>query len=141
MSQSNARGYKLVKIRNSKTKFEGSLKVHRLVAEAFIPNPENKPCIDHVDTNPTNNCVENLRWVTALENQRNPLTLSKISNNIKEMNYAKIGPNKAAINRSIKVRHQNTFYNSAQEAGIATGHTTSIILRWCREHKHGWSLA
>ena len=41
--------------------------VHRLVAIAFIPNPDNKPIIDHIDTDPTNNRVDNLRWVTQQE--------------------------------------------------------------------------
>lgn len=49
--------------------------VHRLVAEAFIPNPDNKPQIDHIDTNRSNNCVDNLRWVTQEENLNNPLTV------------------------------------------------------------------
>lgn len=53
--------------------------VHRLVATAFIPNIENKPEIDHIDTNRQNNCVSNLHWVTKKENMNNPITLIKSS--------------------------------------------------------------
>ena len=52
-------------------------KPHRLVAEAFIPNPNNLPEVDHIDTNKDNNCVDNLRWVTHSENHLNPLTVKK----------------------------------------------------------------
>lgn len=48
--------------------------VHRVVSDAFIPNPEKKPCIDHIDGNPLNNSVLNLRWSTHLENSHNPIT-------------------------------------------------------------------
>lgn len=55
--------------------------LHRIIAELFIPNPENKPEIDHIDTNKLNNRVDNLRWVTRKENLNNKQTL---------INYSKV---------------------------------------------------
>lgn len=49
--------------------------VHILLAKAFLPNPENKPFIDHINTDRTDYRIENLRWVTAKENANNPITL------------------------------------------------------------------
>lgn len=59
------RGYKRVVLYNGSPNIEF---VHRLVAEAFIPNPNNYPIINHKDENPSNNRVENLEWCTPQYN-------------------------------------------------------------------------
>ena len=51
--------------------------LHRLLAEAFIPNPEGKPEIDHIDGNPLNNDLSNLRWATHKENLNNPVSVQR----------------------------------------------------------------
>lgn len=53
--------------------------VHRIVAKAFLPNPLNKPCIDHINTIRTDNRICNIRWVTYSENCRNEITNKRMS--------------------------------------------------------------
>lgn len=67
------KGYLTVGI--SKNNHRQTFKVHRLVALHFIPNIENKPEIDHINTDKTDNRVENLRWVTPKENSNNPISI------------------------------------------------------------------
>lgn len=64
--QKNADGYLKVNLKKNKT--QKQCKVHRLVAKAFIPNPENKRCINHMDLNKENNNISNLEWCTHKEN-------------------------------------------------------------------------
>ena len=62
-------GYEYVHLCNGKGKTK-LFRVHRLVAEAFIPNPNDLPQVNHKDGNKLNNSVENLEWCTNLENMR-----------------------------------------------------------------------
>ena len=63
--------------------------IHRLVAQAFIPNPENKPYINHIDGNPRNNNVKNLEWCTPLENVEHASKVLGVMNTYNNSNYKK----------------------------------------------------
>lgn len=144
MSQTSDKlGYKFVKIRDWQKGYVKSYPVHRLVAEAFLSNPENKPQVDHIDTNPSNNNVTNLRWVTSLENQRNPLTLERLRRSIVTLNKNKVGPMAyAAKNRKV-VLYDNgqciVEYPSLTEAAKDKKLNLPSVGRWCRQKKYGWS--
>lgn len=105
----HSNGYEQVNIRIG-NKYVTKL-IHRLVAVAFIPNPDNKPCVDHIDGNKRNNYVSNLRWVTPVENANNIIT-KKRSRNRKSHNEKKI----VAISGEI-----NVYFNSIIEASIILG--------------------
>lgn len=69
----NKDGYKIIRYKNR------NYFVHRLVAETFLPNPDNKPQVDHIKREEkSNNDVSNLRWVTAQENALNRRTTAPV---------------------------------------------------------------
>jgi hypothetical protein len=70
------RGYYVINLsKNGKFK---NYPIHRLVAETFIDNSDNLPCVDHINGDKTLNTVDNLRWCTYEENSNNPITLQRM---------------------------------------------------------------
>ena len=66
LKQYNKRGYLQVSLSKNNKRYY--FNVHRLVVQAFIPNLDNLPQVNHKDENPMNNCIENLEWCTAKYN-------------------------------------------------------------------------
>lgn len=75
--QTSVEGYKFVILivnNNRKTAY-----IHRLIAEAFIPNPDNLPCVNHKDEDKSNNSIENLEWCTVAYNNTYGTRLERVS--------------------------------------------------------------
>lgn len=102
--------------------------VHRLVAEAFIPNPGSLPQVNHKDENKQNNCLDNLEWMSALENTNYGSGLKRrvkkqINNEKRSRAVIQYDSNFNEINR----------YPSIKEAERQTGYANTNIGLACRE--------
>ncbi len=89
--------------------------IHRLVAFAFILNPNNKPQVDHIDNNPINNNLTNLRWATNFENHHNTQIQINNKSGIKGISWN-------SINKNWRARINNKdigSYKTIEEATLA----------------------
>lgn len=120
--------------------------IHRLVAEAFIPNPEGKPCVNHINGIKTDNSVENLEWVTRSENDLHAYrTKLRVPHPALKGKFNDEHPRSAPIEMCTQdgeVVQTFPSMQEAQRAGFSQGNISSVITGKRRSHKgYLWRLA
>lgn len=145
----NGRGYKSVSLYNKgkgKTKY-----VHRIVAEVFIENIDNKPEVHHKDSDRSNNCSDNLLWVTSKENNNFSDHLIAMRNNpnwLKQRNSAMAkAREKAIVINSYKTKFTkgdfvkvfDSLAEGARELGLDKGGCTRVA-NGKQKHTHGYHI-
>lgn len=130
---SNYKGYNLyVGTLGSKKRVKGIV-IHRAVAETFIPNPENKPQVNHIDGNKGNNCVSNLEWVTAKENMSHAIKTGLQNNSGEHNGNAKLTQQQVEEIRKIR-KEKNISYRKLAEK-YKVSHCTIIQICKNRYYK------
>jgi len=112
--KTKVKGLEYYQVSLSKNGVEKMVSPHRLVAEAFIPNPDNKPYVNHIDGNGKNNSVDNLEWTTNQENQNHAVRVLMHSHNKPIIAFDKHTKNK---------EYEFEIMNDAAKWLISTGRT------------------
>jgi hypothetical protein len=106
--------------------------IHRLLAETFIPNPENKPTVDHIDGNRQNNSLDNLRWATYSEQNSRFESFGVRSQKVKVIHYKeqrkKRGGGHEAWLEADKVLYFDRISDVAEYFGLTIG-SISLLLK------------
>lgn len=121
----NSDGYLAIKVPKTR-------RVHRLVAIAFIPNPDNKPEVNHIDGNKQNNHVDNLEWVTRVEQIRHAYSTGLKSNVGVKNPSAKLTEADVRIIREA-VKHKFSMYSIAKYYKVSNPTIRALI------HGKSWS--
>lgn len=117
----NNDGYLQIHLRKNGKDY--SLKIHRIVAQAFIPNPHNLPCVNHKDEDKTNNSVENLEWCDRSYNVNYGSRNSKVAIKLRKRVHQFEGDELVGI------------YDSASLAAKFLGLNGNTIKRTCQGHQ------
>lgn len=131
------------RVRLYKNRIGKNLFVHRLVAKAFIPNPDNLPLINHKDETPLNNCVDNLEWCDyAYNNSYGNAVEKRSTSNSKKVVQMTMDGDLVHVFDSIK---EAAFFTKAQPSHISRccNHLRNKAggYRWCFYEKGGEQIA
>lgn len=142
----NGKGYRKVQIKENGELYPETY-IHRIVAKAFVDNPHNKPCVNHLDNDPTNNNADNLEWVTKWENtnwmivqgrfRRTEQWLSRLHKSQKKQYVPVIGTNCETGEEMYFER-----VNAVRESGFRPGEVSRCINGKRKSHKgYTWRRA
>lgn len=134
----NKYGYLRICLRKANKSYIHS--VHRLVAQTFIPNPENKPCVNHISGNKTDNSVKNIEWCDYSENMRHAYHVLGIKPS--KTGLGKFGKlhARSKIIQQVKNGKIIAEYYGALEVERKTGIKSSHIHSCCRK-EYGYKSA
>lgn len=136
----NEKGYLMVHL--YRKRMNKTVKVHRLVAEAFVPNPDGLPEVNHIDGNKSNNSASNLEWVTRRQNMRHARETGALDKAMKAFDDFRDTVKTPVIARNIKTGEE-TMYESVRAAARACGtqatHITQCV-KGKRKTTNGFSF-
>lgn len=105
--------------------------VHRLLAESFLPNPDNKPTVDHADGNRLNNSLDNLRWASYNEQNSRFETIGVRSEKVRVTHYEEIrkkrGGGHEAWGRVDRTLYFDRIKDVAEYFGVTSGNISSML--------------
>lgn len=130
----NKQGYNTVCLRRGNRRL-----VHRLVADAFIPNPDNLPLVRHMDDNPSNNRVDNLAWGTQTDNMQDCVRHGRLVGDTRAAIESK---RKMVIATNLSTGEEFTFISmneAARELDLWVQHISRVVKGEIKQ-TGGWSF-